>query len=379
MQLSHKYLSNLTPLRGLAALWVVAFHFQATFMLYVPPGSTYLISKGYIMVDLFFIMSGFIIYHVYKESFESGFSAKNFREFTVARFARVYPLHFITLILCIVLFVPKWGWDAVDDPKAIITNLLLIHSFGIHKIFTWNVPSWSISAEWWSYMVFPFIAIFLYQKKQMAVLILLTFVVLAYMGIIYWIPRKSYMDPTKLAEHNLDSTFDFGFLRGLAGFVTGILVYKVYQAGLLRKIFQQDITAILVILITLVSLHFGLSDGLCIVLFALVVFTFAQSNRFLHQICNNRLAQYLGNISYSIYLVQFFPLVPFFYWNIKLPGVVYPKDAQPYTSFWRGAGYLLIYMILLIGFSSLTYYFIEKPCRKYINRRWGKQQMPVYA
>lgn len=378
MQLTHKYLSNLTPLRGLAALWVVVFHFQETMIRFVSTDNTKLVAKGYIMVDLFFIMSGFIIYHVYKESFQSGFSAKNFREFTVARFARVYPLHFITLILCIVLFVPKWGWDAVDDPKAIITNILLIHSFGIHKIFTWNVPSWSISAEWWCYMVFPFITIFLYRKKQLAILFLLLFVILAYTGIIYWIPRKSFMDPALPAPHNLDSTFDFGFLRGLAGFVSGMLVYKVYEAGLFGKIFQKDITAILVILITAVSLHAGLNDGLCVILFALVVFTFAQSNRFLHQICNNRMAQYLGNISYSIYLVQFFPLVPLFYFNVKLPGVIYAKNGVS-ASFWTGAGYLLVYIILLIGLSSLTYYFIEKPFRKYINARWGKQQMPVYA
>jgi peptidoglycan/LPS O-acetylase OafA/YrhL len=160
---------------------------------------TQLVAKGYIMVDLFFIMSGFIICHVYQDSFRFGFSNENFRQFTVARFARVYPLHFITLILCIVLFVPKWGWDAVDDPKAIITNVFLIHSFGIHKIFTWNVPSWSISAEWWAYMIFPFLVIFLYRKKKLAIGLLILFVVLSYLGIIYWIPRKSWMDPTQPA------------------------------------------------------------------------------------------------------------------------------------------------------------------------------------
>jgi peptidoglycan/LPS O-acetylase OafA/YrhL len=378
MQPTHKYLSNLTPLRGLAALWVVVFHFQGM-LSFIPPDKTHLVSKGYIMVDLFFIMSGFIIYHVYRESFQYGISSTNFRRFTVARFARIYPLHFITLIISICWFVPKWGWDRFDDPKAIITNILLIHSFGYQNTLTWNFPSWSISAEWWSYMIFPFITIFLYRKKQLAVGILLLFIILAYMGIIYWIPRISFDDPLKPALHNLDSTFDFGYLRGLAGFTTGMLVYKLYESGFLRRIFQKDITAIMVILVTLACLHFGLNDGLCLILFALVVFTFAQSNHFLHQICNNRLAQYLGNISYSIYLVQFFPLVPIFYWNIKLPGYIYPEKAAANAGFWTGAGYCMIYISILIGLSSLSYYFIEKPCRKYINARWGKQQMPVYA
>ena len=378
MQPTHKYLSNLTPLRGIAALWVVVFHFQETIMKFVLPAHTQLVAKGYIMVDLFFIMSGFIICHVYQDSFRFGFSNENFRQFTVARFARVYPLHFITLILCIVLFVPKWGWDAVDDPKAIITNVFLIHSFGIHKIFTWNVPSWSISAEWWSYMIFPFLVIFLYRKKKLAIGLLIIFVVLSYLGIIYWIPRKSWMDPTQPALHNLDSTFDFGYLRGLAGFVTGMLLYKAYESGIVRKIFEKDITAVLIIAATIFCLHIGLNDGSCIILFALVVCVFAMNNQRMHSLCNNRFAQYLGNISYSIYLVQFFPLLPLFYLNIKLPGVVYGKEATT-TTFWIGAGYCLAYIIILIGFSSLSYFFVEKPCRKYINARWGKQQMPVYA
>lgn len=347
-------------------------------MKFVSPDRTQLVSKGYIMVDLFFIMSGFIICHVYQDSFQYGFNIKTFRQFTVARFARVYPLHFITLILCIALFVPKWGWDSVDDPKAIVTNILLIHSFGIHKIFTWNVPSWSISAEWWSYMVFPMVAIFLYQKKKLAVLVLLLFVVLAYGGIVYWIPRKSFMDPNLPAPHNLDSTFDFGYLRGLAGFVTGMLLYKLYYSGLLRKIFQKDLTAIVVVFVTIYCLHKGMNDLFCVFLFSLLVFTFALNNQRLHKICNIRFAQYLGNISYSIYLVQFFPLLPLFYLDIRLPGVIYSKNSAS-ADLLTGAGYCLIYVIILIGFSSLSYFYIEKPCRKYINARWGKQQMPVYA
>lgn len=377
MQLTHKYLSNLTPLRGLAAIWVVVFHFQA--LIKFLPEKTYLVSKGYMMVDLFFIMSGFIIYHVYKESFQKRISLINFRRFGVARFARVYPLHFITLIICIPWFVIEWGWGDFTSPTGIITNIFLVHSFGFHKTFTWNFASWSISAEWWAYMVFPFTTFFLYRKKQVAITVLLIFIVLSYMGIIYWIPRMDPNDPKMPAPHNMDATFDFGFLRGLAGFTTGMLVYKLYESGFMRKIFHRDITAILVIIITLVSLHFNLNDGLCLILFALIVFTFAQSNRFLHRICNNQLAQYLGNISYSIYLVQIFPFAALIFWEIKLPGVLYPKDANPTTSFLIGAGYALIYVILLIGLSSLSYYFIEKPCRKYINARWGKQQMPVYA
>jgi peptidoglycan/LPS O-acetylase OafA/YrhL len=378
MQPTHKYLSNLTPLRGIAALWVVVFHFSEIVAKFVSTDRSLLLSKGYLMVDLFFIMSGFIICHVYQENFQSGFSGYNFRRFIVARFARVYPLHFITLLLSIAIFVPMFGWDPLfDNPRAIPTNLLLIHSFGIHKLFNWNVPSWSISAEWWAYMVFPLLAIFIYRKKGMAVILLALFVVLAYLSIMFWIPRVNAFDPSSPHRQNLDVTFDYGFLRGLAGFISGMILYKAYEIGLFRKIFQKDILAFIIITASILCMHFGWNDGFDIILFIAIVFAFALNNGRLHSMCNSRIAQYLGKISYSIYLMQMFPLIPL-WTGIKLPGLVYGKNSAT-TSFWIGTGYCLIYIVLVIAVASLTYFTIEKPCRKYINAKWGRETMPVYA
>lgn len=377
MQPTHKYLSNLTPLRGIAALWVVVFHFSEVVAKFVSTDRSFLLTKGYLMVDLFFIMSGFIIYHVYQQSFQSSLLSKRFRLFIVARFARVYPLHFFTLLIFVLLVAITGGWNPVQNPAAIPTNLLLLHSFGIHKIFTWNVPSWSISAEWWAYMAFPFLAIFIYRKKRLAIGLLGLFVVLAYLAIMFWIPRVNFFDPTLPARQNLDVTFDYGFLRGLAGFILGMLLYKTYEAGLFWKLFQNDITAFLIIIGSIFCMHFGFNDGFNIILFAALIFSFARNNGRLHVLCNSRLPQYLGKISYSIYLVQIIPLIPVFA-GLKLPGLIYSQRLVT-TSFWIGVGYCLIYLMLVIGVASLTYYTIEKPCRKYINARWGKERMPVYA
>jgi peptidoglycan/LPS O-acetylase OafA/YrhL len=261
--------------------------------------------------------------------------------------------------------------------SAIPANLLLIHSFGIHKVFTWNVPSWSISAEWWAYMVFPFLVLFLYRKKLAAVL-LLFLVIISYLALLFWLPRKDPFDPAAIVPHDLNISFDYGFLRGLAGFVSGMLLYKIYDSGLFRNIFQRDWTALLVILFTLFCLHIGINDGFYMILFALVVYTFACNNGKLHVICNNRLAQYLGKISYSIYMTGIFVAVPFILGFIKLPGVQY-ADSGATTGLLVGTGYCLLNLFILIGISTLTYYGVEKPCRKYINEKWGKEAMPVYA
>jgi peptidoglycan/LPS O-acetylase OafA/YrhL len=377
MQPIHKYLSNLTPLRGITALWVVVFHFNAVIIHFVNPARTSLVSKGYMMVDLFFIMSGFIITHVYQENFKPGLSATNFRRFFVARFARIYPLHFITLLVLILMAAyPPASFGKIRSLNAIPTNLLLIHSFGIHRIFTWNVPSWSISAEWWAYMIFPALTIFLSRNKRPAIAALLLFSILSYIAIMYWFPRRDPFDPTAIVPHNLDSTFDYGFLRGLAGFIIGMLLYKLYESGLLRKLFKHDLTALFIVLVSVLCLHIGVNDEIYIILFAAIVFTFAINDGILHRICNNRVLQYLGLISYSIYMVQLFPAILF--WKNKLPGVTYENHSVS-AGLRTGALYCLTHMVLVVALSSITYYVIEKPLRKWINRKFGKEQMPVYA
>ena len=380
MQPMHKYLSNLTPLRGIAAIWVAVYHFQGIAVTFISSGSTHLIDRGYIMVDLFFIMSGFIICHVYRKSFEEGLTAKNFKQFFIARFARIYPLHLFVLIV-LILWIAKigvGGLGMVFDPTSIPTNLLLIHSFGIHKVFTWNVPSWSISAEWWAYMAFPFLVFFLYRKKKLAAGLLFVFVIMAYLALLFWLPRKDPFDPAAVVPHDLNISFDYGYLRGLAGFTAGLLLYRVYETELFRNIFQKDLTAILIILCCLFCLHIGINDGFIMILFVLLVYSFACNNGKLHVICNNGVAQYLGKISYSIYMVGVFFAIPFLMGFIKLPGVQYTNGSAT-TGFLTGSGYCLIYLILIVGVSSLTYYGVEKPCRKYINEKWGKEAMPVYA
>jgi peptidoglycan/LPS O-acetylase OafA/YrhL len=329
------------------------------------------------MVDLFFILSGFVMIHVYRRKFQSGLSLKNMREFIVARFARVYPLHFFTLMILVLLVASSGGWNIVQDQKAISNNLLLLHSFGIHKIFTWNVPSWSISAEWWAYMVFPVIVLFIYRKKGVAIAILSLFVVLAYLSIMFWIPRTNIFDSGAPPRRNLDVTFDYGFLRGLAGFITGFLLYRLYEGGVFKKFFQNDLAAAISVLLAILSMHFGFNDGITIICFAAIVFSFALNNGKLHDLSKMRVPRYLGRISYSIYLIQMFPLIPIFA-GLKLPGIVYDGQSAT-TGFWTGVSYCLIYMIIVTGLASLTYYTIEKPARKFINRKWGKETLPVYT
>jgi peptidoglycan/LPS O-acetylase OafA/YrhL len=104
MKPSTLYLSNLTPLRGIAAPLPVMFHIDLVFGgldgLSVRQGDSLVFTRMYLM-DFFFVLSGFIMYHVYGQWFKGHVDKTNFKKFTIACFARVYPLHFCTLLYLI--------------------------------------------------------------------------------------------------------------------------------------------------------------------------------------------------------------------------------------------------------------------------------------
>jgi peptidoglycan/LPS O-acetylase OafA/YrhL len=346
----------------------------------VAPESTFL-GKGYLMVDLFFILSGFIMLHVYGNTFRSRITGREFGNFLVARFARIYPLHLLTLLMLVGEFCLKGAKpDPINDPAAIPTHLLLLHSFGLHPIFTWNVPSWSISAEWWAYMVFPLAALLLARYGKAARTGIALAAVLAYVSVVYLVPRSNFFAPGVPLPHNLDVTNDYGFLRGLAGFLTGMLTYGLFASEPVRRLFGRDVTAGLLLAGTALLLHLGVADLLYIPAFAALVLSLAANRGTVQRVFNRKPLQFVGDISYSVYLVH----SPLLFW-VTVPMLVaggYPYKGPGTLTVPVGAGILYcgIYLLVVLAVSTLTYYTIEKPCRIWINRRWTRRrEKPLVA
>lgn len=374
---THKveYLSSLTALRGIAALLVAIFHFEMAVARFVPAAQSMFFEKCYLMVDLFFIMSGFIMLHVYSSEFKNNIQAKSLKNFLVARFARVYPLHLFSLLLLIVIvrWLTDWGNPPIllEQPADILPNIFLLHSFGFTKIYSWNIPSWSISAEWAAYLLFPIIALCMNKKKALTVILLALLIVAAYYSIMYLLPRKNPINPAIPVPHNLNTTFDYGYIRGIAGFITGILVYLLYELRAVRKAFSSDIVSLLIILAITISMHFALNDSLTVLLFAMLVLSFTANNGRIAKFCNRKILQFLGDISYSVYLMQIFLQEPFSH-GIYLPGITGIGRGKQNIDFSSGVLYCITYLILLIMISYISYQWVERPSRKFINRIWGK-------
>jgi hypothetical protein len=86
---SPEHLASLTPLRGIAALWVVLFHYCWHFPAVHSDRYTGAVNKGYLAVDLFFMLSGFVISHVYHRVFARQVTGRHYRDFLKARVARI--------------------------------------------------------------------------------------------------------------------------------------------------------------------------------------------------------------------------------------------------------------------------------------------------
>jgi peptidoglycan/LPS O-acetylase OafA/YrhL len=144
-------LDTLTSLRFFAALAIVIHHTKAAFEATAWITSPIPLDYG---VSFFFVLSGFILTYSHPESTRK----VSARSFYVARFARIWPLHFVTFLLCLGL-IPEHARVAPDTAATVVSNLLLVQAW-IPKaayFFSYNAVSWSISAEIFFYLCFPFL------------------------------------------------------------------------------------------------------------------------------------------------------------------------------------------------------------------------------
>jgi peptidoglycan/LPS O-acetylase OafA/YrhL len=196
--------------RGIAALAISAFHFRRTTGLDGIP----LFDNLFLSVDFFFVLSGFVISSAYGKRLLGGFSIC---KFMWLRFGRVYPLHlaillaFITMQMIAVYHARGTGWFPAprESLDTVIGNLLLVHGLNVFPFLTWNKPSWSISVEFCTYIIFALTIAFVGRKTWLLALIAM-------------VASPVFLF---LFNHgqNIDATHTYGIVRSLYGFSVGIL------------------------------------------------------------------------------------------------------------------------------------------------------------
>jgi peptidoglycan/LPS O-acetylase OafA/YrhL len=379
------YLTNLTPMRGIAALLTVIFHIDL-FMgnALVHPAASSILSRMYLMVDFFFILSGFIMSYVYGSRFTNQVNKSDFKKFTVARFSRVYPLHLVTLLFTIAMlfFFGKMGVPSVpvlqvdNNAYSIVTNLLLLHSMNFHNWFTWVHASWSISTEWWAYMIFPFLVAPFFRLKSRGRLFVCLLCFLGYFCIMYFIipiitvpPELSFITFHR-SDWSINVAYQYGFIRCLCGFILGMMMHHAYRGGRGKNILGNGWTMVSLALAAFVSMHFNLPDILTVLFFPFLLLSGAYGSEGINKVFSTRPLQRLGDWSFSIYLVHQ-PILITTFKTIALFSPA-PVNAGPQPSLpplWIAWSICLVLIVLILFISYLSYRFLENPARRWINSK----------
>ncbi|MEM5501471.1 acyltransferase [Ahrensia kielensis] len=355
MTTSNKYpfrghLEAVDGLRGFASLAVLFWHYQHFY--YLLPGEfipdfqrssqpAFLVFKslyerGNFAVELFWLLSGFVMAHVYLSRDEL-----NILTFAKRRFARIFPLHWLTLIVVAAaqylsfVYLGHFQIYGNNDLFHFILNLVGAAHWGFQDGFSFNAPFWSVSVELISYIVFG-VTFCIFSRLQHACVV--------FTGLLIFV----------------------GFRAGWGSYITLCLSY--FFSGVTLWILVFGRFKILWLLHRLAAVFYfliagailggvGLSGGVETLLFSIMILMIAIVIDF-HKTKPWPAALFLGKISFGIYLwhipVQIFTLIVIKYHEI---------DIQIFNSIFS----LAIFIGATMALSCLSFYIFERPIRSWLS------------
>ncbi|MDE2576727.1 MAG: acyltransferase [Rhodospirillales bacterium] len=356
----------LTAVRGLAALWVAIYHFREALPGGTPAFIFSFISRGYLAVDLFFVLSGFVIATNYAAWFAGGsFSVAAYGRFLALRLSRIYPLHLFMLLLFLINPLAVYLFSShgdFGDPQIAyyLLSIVLMQCWGIVGGLTWNVPAWSISTEWFAYLAFPLLAIWALRiTTGVARTIAYTVALFALLA----------LAAATIGQGGLGDTQQlFSLVRCVLEFAAGIGVWRLVEArppaggrAVGALIFAAACFAGFALLP--VPDYAVMPIG-----FAAVVYGLSSEDGRLAGWLHASALQWLGLVSYSVYMSHYFIKI----WTkflLVVPGV---PHALPFPA----------YIVAILVASGLLYQFVERPSQRWVRARLipGRRQAePVGA
>lgn len=353
-----KFLPALTGLRGAAALWVLFYHSaQKIKNIDIP-----IVRSGWMAVDIFFILSGFILAHIHLDDFKI-VSVKTIWKFLSLRLARIYPVYIVMLAIVTAyafgLFavgVPILS-DRQYNPSLFIPNILLIQSWGWVNHTSFNVVSWSISAEWMAYLLFPLLA-FLGAKIRTSISFVLSLIFIAGAASFYEIIHPSM---TSAISSLIVSTY--APTRVLTEFTSGLFAYNIFKNESFGRV-EMGLICDLTIVFFIILVWFNLFS-IAVLLIPIIVCGLAYGMGTAARLLALRWALYFGEISYSLYMVQFFVL------TIMFAPFHYSRLGAMLTSTNRLEIVCLSYVIIAITTVAMHDY-VEVPGRRWLQQRLAR-------
>jgi peptidoglycan/LPS O-acetylase OafA/YrhL len=363
----------LTGIRGIAALWVVLLHYKIDLAALIPQINHFspLIDKGGMGVDIFFVLSGFVISMVYKIE-KRDVNIYNTGEFLINRLARIYPDY----VFCFgMLFVIVSGDALIGDHLGKIKHATSFSDYPINGIFwhvtmlqswpvipakwdNWNTPAWSVSAEWFAYIfIFP-LSVWICKnkilRKNPAFIVFLTlFLFILLSDFSFRFGHKTYNLFRVSSEY-------------LAGSIT--YIYWLQKRDLIKKYASYlDLVVILFIFVIWFENLTPISNYIIILLIPVIIILLTEESSFTSKILATKQIRYMGYISYALYLVH--AIVQ------RLLHVLFPVHKFQNSEFYIRLFFMMVYLIAPVLFAVAIYHLVEEPSRLTIRRYFYKKPL----
>ena len=360
--------------RGLCALFVALLHAKGVSHIL----DSAFVQGSWLFVDFFFVLSGFVIALVYVDRIDS---AASFVAFVIRRFGRLWPVHAFVLLLFLASDVIKAAAShyaglpvhvaAFGGSPLLATlgaNLLLVHSLGLFDTFGWNYPSWSISVEFYTYLIFAALCLAVRRWMVAAAAVASGVSILVLVA----------FSPGLASVH-------WGVFRCCYGFFMGVLTLFAYRAACRRSrrlpvaSALEVGTLIFVVLLVIAGRDGGSVAMFAPVVFAIVVFTFAFEAGVVSRLLKAPVFTWLGDRSYATYMIHVLigdALVRVLLFVAALtPLRILTIASSPDTGFAVSFGdryvtdlYVIFYIAATLICADLVHRAIERPGRALFNK-----------
>jgi peptidoglycan/LPS O-acetylase OafA/YrhL len=341
-------LRALTSARGIAAWLVVLYHIRGS-IAGLPAGVAAVLAKGYLAVDFFFLLSGFVIWLTWHDRLRAPGAAVRFLQ---KRIARIWPLHaaMLAFAVALALLLAATGRHDPAFPFAELPlHVLLLQNWGFTDALRWNDPAWSISCELAAYLLFPLLVLTVDWRRLP--IVALIGIAGGVMLVLYGAMRGA----TALG----DNIPRYGLIRCLCEFTVGTIL----AAGLLRT---HDILAgaarrarwtlpvvACATVAAVIAWCLGTPETLAApVTFAGLLLALALTSGQIGHPLEGRAIHYLGDISYATYLSHFLLWKAF---RLPLAGAT----LSPLV--------IACYLGLVLVASIALYHGVERPAQRRIN------------
>jgi peptidoglycan/LPS O-acetylase OafA/YrhL len=341
------FIDAFSGLRGLAALGVFIYHFHHVG--YFEPITSrlpYFFKNGWFLVDLFFILSGWVISHVYFSGLAKPTSDRVITYFG-ARIARLYPLHLVVLLTWLVVERLVWQRGPGPDlPARLLGQLTMSFTWGPLAQAGFVQPAWSISAEFANYLLFPLLAAAGWPNSRGRAFVLILVGASIYVMLNQLVGTIHVI--TQLAP-----------VRAIAGFMIGMGLWRLAGERAPRSAARAAVAEALVVL-ALAAMAIARADPLLLVAgSSALILAIADGQGPVARLLSTPPAQKLGDLSFGLYLWHWFAIVALTRLDLRLS---VPE-----------AWLLMVATVVgILALSEASLRFIEFPLRALVQRQIRK-------